>query len=167
MIEVRRIGAHEAALLREVRLAALLDSPESFESLHDEAQRLDPTVWRQRAARDSAGTDYTVFVAVQEQAGVGMVGAFPPDGRADERHIWGMWVAPASRRRGIGRRLLDTVVEWTWDTGARTATLWVVESNTAAVSLYQRYGFRPTGERKPLGSNPALVEVKLALNRFS
>jgi ribosomal protein S18 acetylase RimI-like enzyme len=41
--------------------------------------------------------------------------------------------------------------------------LWVADHNTAARFLYERVGFRPTGERQPLPSNPALTESLLRL----
>jgi ribosomal protein S18 acetylase RimI-like enzyme len=39
----------------------------------------------------------------------------------------------------------------------------VADQNTAARRLYERIGFRPTGERQPLPSNPARSESCLRL----
>jgi ribosomal protein S18 acetylase RimI-like enzyme len=40
--------------------------------------------------------------------------------------------------------------------------LWVTETNKPARRLYERCGFKPTGERQPLPSNPALGELAMA-----
>jgi hypothetical protein len=39
----------------------------------------------------------------------------------------------------------------------------VADQNTAARLLYEQIGFRPTGARQPLPSNPALTESQLRL----
>jgi len=54
-------------------------------------------------------------------------------------------------------------VRWARDRQAREVILWVAEQNTAACRLYERIGFRPTGARQPLASNPALTESMLRL----
>jgi ribosomal protein S18 acetylase RimI-like enzyme len=40
--------------------------------------------------------------------------------------------------------------------------LWVTETNKAARRMYERSGFTPTGERQPLPSDPALMELAMA-----
>ena len=57
--------------------------------------------------------------------------------------IWGMWVAPAFRRRGYGEQLLAAGLAWARDLGLESISLDVFPANTAAVALYQAAGFRP------------------------
>jgi ribosomal protein S18 acetylase RimI-like enzyme len=38
----------------------------------------------------------------------------------------------------------------------------VTENNKPARGLYERCGFSPTGERQPLPSDPALMELAMA-----
>ena len=55
-------------------------------------------------------------------------------------------VAPDARGRGVGRRLAEHVVAWHRDQGyAAIQFNAVVETNTAAVSLWQSLGFRIVG----------------------
>jgi L-amino acid N-acyltransferase YncA len=55
-------------------------------------------------------------------------------------------VAGAARGRGVGRRLGDHVVQWHRDQGYRAIQFnAVVETNTAAVRLWQALGFRVVG----------------------
>jgi GNAT superfamily N-acetyltransferase len=55
-------------------------------------------------------------------------------------------VSTASRGRGVGRRLGEYVVQWHRDQGYRAIQFnAVVETNTAAVHLWQELGFRIIG----------------------
>lgn len=67
--------------------------------------------------------------------------------RYDEAyHVMNIAVDPAHRRRGVARMLLDAVLE---KAGQDTAyTLEVRVSNTAAIALYESYGFRAVGTRR-------------------
>ena len=77
------------------------------------------------------------------------------------RHVAGEWelenvvVAPAARRRGIGKQLLDALLARARETNSEAVFLEVRESNTAARSLYDRAGFRQTGRRKSYYTEPA------------
>ncbi len=42
-------------------------------------------------------------------------------GNAHNGNIWGLFVHPEFERRGFGRRLLDTAVNWLWSQGADAA----------------------------------------------
>lgn len=55
-------------------------------------------------------------------------------------------VSPAARGQGVGRRLGELVVDWHREQGYRGIQFnAVVESNTAAVRLWQALGFRVVG----------------------
>jgi ribosomal protein S18 acetylase RimI-like enzyme len=61
-----------------------------------------------------------------------------------------MWVAPEYRRQGVGSRLIDTVIDWARAQGFSRLALDVADHNSAAVELYARHGFAPTGETASL-----------------
>ncbi|MEV4385166.1 GNAT family N-acetyltransferase, partial [Micromonospora sp. NPDC049580] len=50
-------------------------------------------------------------------------------------------VLPASRRQGLARRVIDTLVAWGAAAGATHAFLQVEQHNAAAVALYRTLGF--------------------------
>ncbi len=56
-------------------------------------------------------------------------------------------VAPASRRRGVGRRLLDQFVEKATSDGATRVHLEVRDGNPA-IQMYRSAGFEPAGRRR-------------------
>jgi len=81
----------------------------------------------------------------------------------DELHINNLAVLPAYRRTGIGRILLQHVLEHGAGLGARRATLEVRRSNEAARLLYEHFGFAVAGVRPSYYSKP--VEDALVLWR--
>jgi len=67
---------------------------------------------------------------------------------ADEGHITTIAVDPRWHRHQVGTRLLLAVVREAIRRGATGLTLEVRMSNSAARSLYRRFGFVPVGVRK-------------------
>jgi ribosomal-protein-alanine N-acetyltransferase len=66
---------------------------------------------------------------------------------AGESELLLLAVAPQSRRRGVGRRLLDRFVERARADGAERAHLEVRDGNPA-VQMYLAAGFSPAGRRR-------------------
>ena len=65
----------------------------------------------------------------------------------DEAHITTFAVDPRWRRRGVGERMLLTLLDLAVARQAREATLEVRLSNLPARKLYEKHGFRPVGIR--------------------
>jgi ribosomal-protein-alanine N-acetyltransferase len=72
----------------------------------------------------------------------------------DELHINTLAVDPAERRKGFATALLRHVIAETAAEGAEKATLEVRASNSAALALYARLGFRVTAQRPRYYTNP-------------
>ncbi|MDX1421749.1 MAG: GNAT family N-acetyltransferase [Kiloniellales bacterium] len=70
-------------------------------------------------------------------------------GRAVARECEILWlaVAPAHRRRGLGRRLLQGALDQAARRGAETVCLEVAVANAAARALYEAAGFQCCGRR--------------------
>jgi ribosomal-protein-alanine N-acetyltransferase len=84
---------------------------------------------------------------------------------ADEVHVTNFAVRPEERHRGIGRRLLVTLLELYRQDGATRAGLEVRVGNQPALRLYEDLGFRRVGLRKgyyfDTGEDALLMEVSL------
>ena len=55
-----------------------------------------------------------------------------------------LFVEPVLHGQGIGAALLEYAIR-----EKHVTRLWALEKNTRAIAFYHRYGFLPTGERKP------------------
>lgn len=155
---VRRLGADDWPLLRDVRLRALADSPTAFASTLEREEAFDDTVWRDRM---HPRTGLKTIVLDGEEP-VGLIGGYvAPD--ADDRsvEVVSMWVAPTARRRGVGSLLVADVLGWADAVGRPYVQLWVVADNDAARRLYQRHGFALTGQSQPLPSRPDALELQM------
>ena len=65
----------------------------------------------------------------------------------DELHITAVAVDPAQRRQGLGKTLVEGLLQAARRQGACHATLEVSSSNAAALALYGACGFRTAGVR--------------------
>ena len=66
----------------------------------------------------------------------------------DEAHITTLAVKPELRRKKIGESLLYRIIEDCYKNEIKYITLEVRMSNSSAISLYEKYGFKSLGERK-------------------
>jgi ribosomal-protein-alanine N-acetyltransferase len=66
----------------------------------------------------------------------------------DEAHITIVAVHPHYHRQGLGAALLYSLLVTAYDRGLERATLEVRVSNSAAISLYQKFGFKTAGRRR-------------------
>lgn len=135
-ILIRRLESADAEAFRKIRLEALERNPEAFQAtFHDEAaESLDQVADRLRRA--------AVFGATIGDGWVGMAGFFALPGEK-VRHkgvLWGMYVRPEARGRGIGAALVERVVAHA-RTEVEILALSVITENASARRLYERLGF--------------------------
>lgn len=157
---IRRLRADEWASFRELRLAALRCDPAAFGSTLEREQGYPDEKWRSWAAEGAEGTENATFVAEgRDRELVGLGGVFTAEGAS---HVWGMWVAPGHRGRGVGGALLDELVRWAKaKSPAGSVLLQVNPDQAGAVRLYETRGFRPTGRADPLGHHPPAVAIEM------
>ncbi|GHO84503.1 ribosomal protein S18-alanine N-acetyltransferase [Dictyobacter formicarum] len=65
----------------------------------------------------------------------------------DEAHITTIAMHPAARGQGLGELLLVSLIDISYNIGAKWVTLEVRVSNHIAQNLYRKYGFREAGVR--------------------
>lgn len=141
---IRRLTPDDAAALKEVRLAALLDAPGSFASSHEREVAFPDDEWRARLHPDANPTYVWDDGVVQGMA----VGARDDDDPT-LTHLYGMWVRPDARGGPAADALVLAVLDWARATGAASIQLHVAFGNERAERLYARHGFARTGVADP------------------
>lgn len=160
-MEIRRILADEWRELRALRLRALLDAPDAFGSTHEQETNDPEDEWRTWATQGAEGGQGFTAVATEGERWVGMAVGAPHLDHPGEAGLFAMWVEPALRGRGVGRALVEEILEWARSTGFPRIRLRVTESNAAAVRLYVATGFLETGERAPLRDGSDVITMTM------
>ncbi len=128
-----------------MRLRALREHPEFFGRAYEEAETLEEMAEQLRTRHD--GRESFILGAFQDEL-VGITSCSRDRG-VKHRHkalIWGMYVAPEARGRGIGRTLLREAIRRAraWP-GLEQVVLGVATHNEAARALYRSCGFEVFG----------------------
>ena len=164
---IRRIKPGDGAVLRTIRLRALLSDPAAFDSSYERESQLPAQEWDILATEASSGDRQCLFVVDTPGGFVGMAGAYTPSDRGSVRRLYGMWVAPEARSAGVGAQLIDAITSWSLEAGADAVQLWVVDDNLGARRLYERAGFVSMEVNQPLPSNPGVTETLMQLGLVS
>jgi ribosomal-protein-alanine N-acetyltransferase len=83
---------------------------------------------------------------------------------ADEFEILNLAVDPDHRRRGLAGHLMNQALQHARTAAVRRAYLEVRGSNTSAIELYSRFGFKECGRRSRYYQHPVEDAVVLALD---
>jgi ribosomal protein S18 acetylase RimI-like enzyme len=145
-IQIRRLIACDAETFRDIRLESLRCNPEAFGSTFA-AESVNAASW-------FAGRLGTSFVLGAFHAAdlVGIAALIIQAGEksAHKGSLVGMYVRPDARRAGVGRRLVEAVID-TARQHVELVQLTVVTGNEAALRLYSGLGFVQYGlEKKAL-----------------
>ncbi|MBV8989068.1 MAG: GNAT family N-acetyltransferase [Solirubrobacterales bacterium] len=153
---MRRVRAGEGAQLRELRLRALRDTPRAFASSHRLEVAQPESHWSALALASEKGQDAAVLVAMHDRRWIALAASRWFDQEAGIAQLWGMWVEPAARGRGVGRTLVSAVASWAAARGAAFLRLGVTDPAAEVASFYERLGFRRTGESRRLPPDGAV-----------
>lgn len=108
--------------------------------------------WRREDYENIFSSSRTLLVA---EEGNRIVGFLIAHDIAGEWELENIAVAGESRRRGIGRELLESLLRAARSNATQCVLLEVRESNIAARKLYERRGFQQYGRRKSYYVNPS------------
>lgn len=144
----------------------LADTPMAYITTYDEAAAFTDEVWIERCVVGSAGSTQGTFLGWSQDDVVAMgVGLCRPQRRrlrsVDVLVIVSVFVDADHRATGVAGRLMAAIEAWGISWGAPVATLWVAETNGRAAAFYHKIGYRPTGDRTPMGADSDLFEIRL------
>ena len=143
-MDIRRLQIGDASELRAFRLRGLREYPDAFTSSFEE-EELRPLADMQ--ARLGTPMTEKLWGAFVKGALVGMVG-LSHETRLKSRHkatLVAMYVASEFSGRGLGRALVDTVLQEARDCGLKLLLLTVTDINRSACTLYTKAGFSAFG----------------------
>jgi ribosomal protein S18 acetylase RimI-like enzyme len=146
-IEIRTLAPEDASVFLALRLRALREDPIPFLSSYEEEE--DRSVEDVAAHLRESDPATRVLGAFRRGILVGTLGSYR-NALLKARHratLWGMYVAPEERRRGIGKVLLSMAIKQLRALGdIEQIELTVVTSQLAAGHLYRSAGFQSQGQ---------------------
>ena len=162
---IRRLGPDDALEYRALRIRALWEFPESFTSSFEEDEKQPIETWEVRLG----GEHILFWGAFEGETLCGMVG-LERETRAKNRHkgtVIGMYVSQEWFGTGMGKALIDALLDGARELGLELLVLTVTEGNTVATNFYGAAGFRSFGiepraikvDGKPFGKNHMYLEL--------
>jgi ribosomal protein S18 acetylase RimI-like enzyme len=137
---IRRLTSDDAASFKAIRLEALKATPELFGSTFELEDKMDLAWFAGRLE------DAHVMGAFRDGELVGVVGFSIQQGqpKAHKGRLWGMYVRSSSRNLGVGRLLVNAVLDVARE-NVELIQLTVVKENRPARGLYESVGFLEFG----------------------
>jgi [ribosomal protein S18]-alanine N-acetyltransferase len=134
-------------------LNALLDSKLGFRPMQmadlDAIMAIEPTIypypWSRGNFSDSLNAGYSCWVLQQNQRMIGYAVLMPV---LDEAHLLNLSIAAAHQGQGLGRALLEHMLQIARRHGALNIFLEVRPSNRPALRLYENMGFNEMAVRR-------------------
>lgn len=154
----------DARILRRAMLKAVKTSPDSFIMTIEEVEGRPLEYW----INEIRSSTWAVAQRGKELVGL-VVGKLPdPDcdreDQASTRYIESVWVTPELRGKGLGKRLINFLLETEYrkNQQVRQFLLWVLTADDAAKRMFEHMGFWATKESKRLeGSDHSTGEVEV------
>jgi ribosomal-protein-alanine N-acetyltransferase len=115
-----------------------------------------PHPWSMANFVDSLSSNYEAWV-LRDHDGT-LLGYFLLMAIVDEAHLLNVAVSAEKQGQGLGRFLLNQAVACARGLGMESVLLEVRPSNTRALEIYERYGFKHIGRRK--GYYPAADQLR-------
>ena len=128
----------------EVRRLQLRD----LNAIEDIERILYPTPWSRSMFAGEIGKPTSLCLGAFEGETDRLVGYLIVSRYVDAWHVMNVAVAPEQRRQGIAERLLCELFDRTGVEDRRGYTLEVRVSNSDAIALYEKLGFRSHGVRR-------------------
>jgi len=153
---IRPTTEQDWSLLKDLRLASLLDAPTAFGVSHASAAANTDSQWRDRAAQRGPAI---FMLALVDDAPVGMIGGVLGD--TQEFNLIAMWVQPAHRGSGVAAALVEAMKAHALAQGHSHVVLDVSPENRRAAAFYIKRGFRFLPHWEPLASHPHIQVQKM------
>jgi GNAT superfamily N-acetyltransferase len=142
LIAIEPITPLNASLFKIVRLLALQDASHAFSATYAKEFQLTDSDWMKRVERWNGETG-AGFLALDKNTACGIAGSFLDQNDATRAHLVSMWTAPSHRQHGVGRLLVNSVLNWAQSRNARILLLMVTGNNEPAPTVIEFEMSRP------------------------
>jgi phosphinothricin acetyltransferase len=148
-VTIRGAAPADAGAICEIHNQGIVDRVATL----DTTPRTPDGVRAWIAEHGNHGAKLPVIVAEVDGAVVGWasLNRFNPRAAYDHVADFSVYVARASRGKGIGRRLIERLVELARECGYHKMVLSALASNDAGIALYTRAGFTRVGVYREMG----------------
>ena len=161
--KIRCLAEHEWAIYKDLRLAALAESPDAFGSTFaKEAQRSDAEWANRLTSGVNSSWDFPIVADIDRQP-IGLAWGRIEESNPTVANLYQVWVHPNYRRLGTGQLLLEAVTTWARDKQARFLELGVTRGDTPAMRLYTRAGFELVGRPQPIRPGAEVLGQQMQL----
>jgi len=103
------------------------------------------------------------LVAISENTKIGLAWGKIFPNEKNTAYVFQMWANPNYRRSGVGKALLDKIIDWASAQQVEQVVLGVALRNSAAIRLYKSAGFDRYGVPKSLRAGSKLLEQEYRL----
>jgi len=167
-MEMRLLTAEDAGEWLRLRLEALKGDPEAFSASLEEYEPLSLEEVRKRLG---FGANDSFVVGGFEDGRLQGNAGFYRDKALKTRHkgrVWGVYVTPEKRGAGVGKKILQTLLDRSRSIeGVEQILLSVTSTQTAAIRLYRSLGFEPFGcEPRSLKIGDRLIDEEYLVLRL-
>lgn len=140
-MQIRTLAPSDAAAFQVLRLRSLRECPESFASSYEEEVDTPLQEIEKRLQPNAASAVFGAFKGSELCALAGLQRESMAK-LAHKSFIWGVYVAPEARGRGVGAQIMLHALNYAAIVlGTSQVNLSVNTKNSAAVSLYKKVGF--------------------------
>lgn len=146
-VHIRWLEEDDAPAFAALRREALRDAPAAFEMTTAEHDSIPHRVFAAQLGAERRSRSGVVGAFVNDRL-VGMAGVSRHVGERVQHKtsIWGVFLRPEVRGQGVGRQLVDLLINFAFETWkVRQVTLRVTTEQLPARNLYSSLGFRTVG----------------------
>jgi ribosomal protein S18 acetylase RimI-like enzyme len=145
-MDIRLLITDDADAFWHLRLEALRNDPASFADSAEEHLRTTVETSREFLNKNNP-TDNFVVGIFEDGKLFGTAGFFrrPNDKERHKGHIWGVYVRPESRGKGVGSALIKEIVRRARELNGLEQITLVASANLPAQRLYESLGFQSYG----------------------
>jgi L-amino acid N-acyltransferase YncA len=157
-VTIRPMQPDDWPRVRAIYAAGIATSNATFE--------IEPPGWD---VWDAGHRDDLRYVAVSDDRVIGWVAVSPVSDRCAYAGVVenSVYVDPAAQGHGVGRALLEAIIEAATAAGIWTIQTGIFPENEASVALHQGCGFRVVGRRERIGQLRGVWRDVLFMERRS